>query len=83
MGFLFGSVVKTPPASAGDVGSIPDPGRSHLLQSNEAHMPQLLSLGSRAGEPQLLSSCATAAEEVPWRHCSPTREVTVMKGRAL
>ena len=31
--FPGGSVVKTP-ASAGDMGSIPDLGRSHLLQSN-------------------------------------------------
>ena len=28
MGFLGGSAVKNPPASAGDTGSIPDPGRS-------------------------------------------------------
>ena len=29
-----GSVVKNPPASAGDVGSVPDPGRSHRLQGS-------------------------------------------------
>ena len=29
-----GSVVKNPPASAGDVGSIPDLGRSHRPGSN-------------------------------------------------
>jgi len=28
-GFPGGSVVKNPPAKAGDVGSIPDPGRFH------------------------------------------------------
>ena len=33
-GFPGGSVVKNPPANAGDSGSIPDPGRSHALQSN-------------------------------------------------
>ena len=32
--FPGGSVVKNPPASAGDTGSVPDLGRSHLLQSN-------------------------------------------------
>ena len=37
-GFLGDSVVKTPPASAGDIGSIPAPGRSHMLQSSEAHV---------------------------------------------
>ena len=32
--FPGGSVVKNPPANAGDMGLIPDPGRSHMLQSN-------------------------------------------------
>ena len=32
--FPGGGVVKNPPASAGDTGSSPGPGRSHLLQSN-------------------------------------------------
>ena len=31
-GFPGGSVVKNLPASAGDTGSIPDTGRSHMLQ---------------------------------------------------
>ena len=34
MGFLGGSVVKNLPDNAGDTGSIPDLGRSHLLWSN-------------------------------------------------
>ena len=29
-----GSVVKNPPVNAGDAGLIPDPGRSHALQSS-------------------------------------------------
>ena len=33
-GFPGGSVVKSWPANAGDTGSIPDPGRSHMSQSN-------------------------------------------------
>ena len=32
--FPGGSMVKNPPSDAGDTGSIPDPGRSHMLQSN-------------------------------------------------
>ena len=32
-GFPGGSVVKNPPANAGDTGLIPGPGRSHMLQS--------------------------------------------------
>ena len=39
-------MVKTPPANTGDTGSIPDPGRSHMPWSNEAHTPQPLSLRS-------------------------------------
>ena len=33
-GFPGGSVVKNPPANAGDTGSSPGPGRSHMLRSN-------------------------------------------------
>ena len=32
--FPGGVVVKNPPANAGDTGSIPGPGRSHMLWSN-------------------------------------------------
>ena len=34
MGFPHGTVVKNPPANAGDMGSSPGPGRSHMLRSN-------------------------------------------------
>ena len=33
-GFPGGSVVKNPPANAGDTGSISDPERSHMPQNN-------------------------------------------------
>ena len=32
--FLGGSVVKNPPANAGEMGSIPDPVRSHMARGN-------------------------------------------------
>ena len=32
--FPGGAVVKNPPANAGDTGSIPGLGRSHMLRSN-------------------------------------------------
>ena len=32
--FPGGAVVKNPPANAGDMGSSPGPGRSHMPQSN-------------------------------------------------
>ena len=37
-------MVGNPPANAGDMGSCPGPGRSHMPRSNWAHEPQLLSL---------------------------------------
>ena len=52
-GFPGGAVVNLP-ASAGDTGSSPGPGGSHMPRSNEARAPQLLSLRSRARKPQLL-----------------------------
>ena len=55
-------MVKNPPANAGDTGSSPGPGRSHMTWSNEAHAPQLLSLCSRAREPQLLGLRAATTE---------------------
>ena len=61
-GFPGDSVVKNLPASAGDRGSIPDLGRSHMLQNNKACVPQLLCLCSRTQGPQVLSSCATISE---------------------
>ena len=41
-GFPGGSVVKNPPANAGDTCSIPGLGRLHMPRSNKVHAPQLL-----------------------------------------
>ena len=60
--FPGGTVVKNLPANAGDTGSSPGLGRFHMLWSNKACAPQLLSLRSRAHEPQLLSPRATTTE---------------------
>ena len=43
-GFPGGAVAENPPANAGDTGSSPGLGRSHMPQSNWAREPQLLSL---------------------------------------
>ena len=43
-GFPGGAVVQSLPASAGDTGSNPGLGGSHMPRSNWAHEPQLLSL---------------------------------------
>ena len=73
-GFPGGTVVKNPPANAGDTGSSPGLGRSHMPQSNEACAPQLLSLCSRARGPQLLSLHATTTEAHAPRACTPQQE---------
>ena len=44
MGFPGGTVVENLPANAGDMGSIPGLGRSHMPRSKWAREPQLLSL---------------------------------------
>ena len=43
-GFPGGAVVENLPANAGDTGSSPRLGGSHMPRSNWAHEPQLLSL---------------------------------------
>ena len=43
-GFPGGAVVENLPANAGDMGSSPGLGRSHMPWSNYAREPQLLSL---------------------------------------
>ena len=74
-GFPGGAVVKNPPANAGDTGSSPGAGRSHMpLQSSEARAPQLLSLRSTACEPQLLSPRATTSEAHVPRARAPQQE---------
>ena len=40
-GFPGGTVVENPPANAGDTGSSPGPGRSHMPRSGWAREPQL------------------------------------------
>ena len=41
-------MVENLPANAGDTGSSPGLGRSHMPRSNWAHKPQLLSLHGRS-----------------------------------
>ena len=67
-GFPCGSVVKNPPAKAGDMSSIPGPGKSHMPWSDKASVPQPLSLGSRTREQQQLKptcprACALQQEK--------------------
>ena len=60
--FPGGSVVGNPPANAGDMDSVPGPGRFLMPWSNQAHVPQQLSPCSRACELQLQSLHAATTE---------------------
>ena len=60
--FPSGSVGKNLPDNVKDMVLILGPGRVHMTQSNQARVPQLLSLSSRAHKPQLLSQHATTTE---------------------
>ena len=62
-GFPGGSVVKNPPANAGDTGSIPGPGGSHMPWSSSAPVPQLLSPRAAAVEALMPKSLCSAAGE--------------------
>ena len=44
LGFPGGAAVESPPADAGDAGSCPGPGRSHMPRSGWAREPRPLSL---------------------------------------
>ena len=55
-GFPGSAVVENLPANAGDMGSSPGLGRSHMLQSNWACEPQLLSL-------RIWSLCSATRED--------------------
>ena len=59
-GFPGGAVVENLPANAGDTGSSPGLGRSHIPWSNWAREPQLLSL-------RIWSLCSVTGEAVTVR----------------
>ena len=59
-GFPGSAVVESLPANAGDTGSSPGLGRSHMPRSDQAHEPQLLSL-------RVWSLCSAPREAVMMR----------------
>ena len=59
-GFPGGAAVENLPANAGDTGSSPGLGRSHMPRSNWAREPQLLS-------PRVWSLCSATREAVIMR----------------
>ena len=69
-GFPGGAVVESPPASAGDTGSSPGLGRSHVPRSGWAREPQLLSLRvwslcSATGEAMMVRGLRAAMRSGP------------------
>ena len=75
-------MVRNPPANAGDAGLIPGLGRFHMMWSGWARVPELLSLCSRACEPQLLSPCARTTEaRAPQQEKPPQGETRAQQQR--
>ena len=62
-GFPGGAEIKNPPANAGDTGSSPGPGRSHMLWSNKARASQLLSPHATTTEAHTPRACALQQEK--------------------
>ena len=86
MDFHSGTVDRNPPANAGDMGSIPCLGRFHTLQSNQARVPQPLSLRSTAHKLQLLSpaprACALQQEKPQqWEASTPQQSSPLSTAR--
>ena len=72
LGFPGDSMVKNPPASVGDMGSIPNSRRFYIPQSNQVQVSQLLSVHSKPLELQLWKPTCP-------RDFAPTREATEMR----
>ena len=83
LGFPAGSVVKNPPASAGDMGSIPEPGRSLCRGATRLHH----SCGcATATEPVLQTPEATDTEPSGrnyWSLRSSTKEAAAIEVHVL
>ena len=81
--FPGGTAVENLPANAGDTGSSPGLGRSHMLRSNWACEPQLLSLRvwslcSATGEAAIMRGPRTAVKSGP---CLPQLEKALAQKR--
>ena len=63
--FPGGAVVKNPPAKAGDTGSSPGLGRSHMPRSSEAREPQLLNPRATTTEAHAPRARAPQQEKPP------------------
>ena len=82
-GFPGGAVVENLPANAGDTGSSPGLGRSHVPRSNSAREPQLLSLRvwslcSATREVTIVRGPRTVMKSDP---CSPQLEKALAQKR--
>ena len=56
-------MVKNPPGNAGDTGSSPGPGRSHMPRSNKARAAQLLSQRTTTTEARVPRARALSQEK--------------------
>ena len=59
------AVVKNPAANAGDMGSIPGPGRSRMPRSHQARVPQLLRPRAATTDARMRRAHALQQEKPP------------------
>ena len=78
-----GSVVKNWPVNAGETGSIPGLGRSHIPWSNQVFEPQLLILCSKVQEPKLLSPQTTTTEAQMLQSLRSKKEATAVRSPCI
>ena len=77
--FPRGAVVESLPADAGDVGSCPGPGRSHMPQSGWTCEPWLLSLCSATGEATTVRGLHTTKKKKKVNSLSIYQQQTIRK----
>ena len=80
-GFPGSSVVKNSCAKAGDMGSIPDPGRSQMLRSNWVHAPHYWACDLKSRSHNFWSPCSTREATAVRSPHSATEEQTLLTTR--
>ena len=78
-GFPGGWVVKNPPAGARRRGSLPGPGRSHVLQSNRARVQHCCDCGLESGNRDFWAHLLQVEAWTPQSWCSMIRAATARR----
>ena len=80
--FPGGSAAKNPPANAGDRGSVPDQGRSHMQGSNQAVCRSYLSTATEPTSPRARSANKSSHRDERPERCSSSSPARHSEGKA-